>query len=303
MNNINHQFTLISSIVLTVVGFIGNSITIMIVARPEMRNISMFRYLLASMVNDCLVLMTMWLFNFPEIFINDSISCKWNTYLEYLNFNYSGWIVVVSLADRFITVKYPNKFLFRNQFKFQALVLLLIFFILVMLNIPFYAFYDYYSSSNKTICRTNERETEFYVQLSSALIGVIMPFFLMIIFSFLIGRCLLKKSRNIQNRKDFKKEIRLIKLMLSISAFFLICNLPFFIQQLTHDWFFFTYVSEPFVSDDTFNFIFNITNQLTFVYNSFGFFVCLFSNNVFRNYFFSKFSFHQAQVYPLISST
>ena len=297
IDNIDYQFTLITSIILTIVGFIGNSLTVFIMAKPKMRNISMFRYLIVSMVNDCWVLVTMWFCTFSEAFQNSSISCKWTNYIEYLNYNYSGWIVVVSLADRLITVKFPYKFMFRNQLKFQVFVLLVIYIILIFLNIPFYIYYDIDDLSNQSICEINDPNTGFYVELSGALMGVIIPFILMLIISSLIGRFLTKKGKSIHMKKSLKKEVRLIKMMISMSIFFITCNLPFYIQQLIHDVLFF---DDSKLSNSISNFIFNITNQLTFVYNSFGFFICLFSNNVFREYFYSNFVFRQQTlVHPL----
>ena len=284
ISNQSYDFTLITSVILTIVGLTGNSITIFIMAKPEMRRVSIFRYLMISMINDCLVLFTMWFFTFPQIFQNNSIGCKLSTYLSTLVYNYSGWIMVASLVDRFFKVKYPTK-KFHNQNKFHSLVLIITFTILIFLSIPNYSYYDIYES----ICITTDANVEFYVELSGALIGVIIPFFLMIIITIMIGHSLIKKRKNIQNRKELKKEIRLIKMMISMSLFFLICNLPYFIQQLIHDTLSF-HNQNLFNSDYIFNFVFNATNQVTFIYNSFGFFVCLLTNNIFRNYVCPKFS-------------
>ena len=302
INSLNHNFTLVTSIILTVVGLPGNSITILILSRRKMRNVSMFRYLIVSMVNDSLVLVTMWFSTLPEIFKTDVTSCKLSLYLSNLFYNCSAWIVILSLTDRLITVKCPTKFKFRSQFKFQFIILFTIFMIMTIATIPFYVYYDIHTQFNLTNCMTRSPQTEFFVEFFGALVGVIIPFFLMIILSAAIGKQLIQRRKNIQNRKKFNKEIRLIKMMIIFSVFFLIFNLPYYIQQLIRDGLSF---NDPnlFISNYIFNFIYNVTDKLCYVYNSFGFLVCLFSNNVFRKYFFSKFCFHKRKIHPFISAT
>lgn len=236
------------------------------------------------MINDCFVLVTMWFYTSPNIFQMTSMSCKWSNYLSSLTYNYSGWIVTLSLIDRLVTVKSPTKFKSRNRFKFQTLALVIILSIIALFAIPFYIYFDIYSLSNQTKCTTNDPKIQFHVELSGALIGVLIPFFLMITISAMIGRCLIKKNKNVQARKNLKKEIRLIKVMIAFSVFFLICNLPYYIQELIHDGLSF-YYPDLFISNYIFSFIYNLTNQLCYTYNSSGFFVCLLTNNVFRNYF------------------
>ena len=304
MNNVtaisvDNDFTFITSIFLTMVGLPGNSITILILSSSKMREISMFRYLIISMVNDSLVLVTMWFSTLPNMFLADSMCCKLSLYLSNLFYNYSAWIVVLNLIDRLIIVKCPTKFRFRDQLKFQALLLLTTFMVIILATIPFYIYSDINTRINITSCGTNSPETEFYVEFSGALVGVIVPFVLMIILTTLIGNQLIKKSRNLESRKKFKKEIRLIKLMISMSLFFLIFNLPYYIQQLIHTGLSFNNRA-LFISNYIFNLIFNITNQLCYIYNSFGFFVCLFCNKVFRNYLYSKFSFLQNKIHPIL---
>ena len=58
------EFNYMSTIILTVFGMIGNSISIYILSRPKLREISVFRYLIVSIVNDYFVLITMLICNF-----------------------------------------------------------------------------------------------------------------------------------------------------------------------------------------------------------------------------------------------
>ena len=289
ITSVAYEFTFVTSVVLTVVGFIGNSISIFIMSRREMRNISMFRYLIFSMLNDSLVLVTMWFYTLPDIFLISSMTCKSSSYLNILVYNYSGWIAALSLTDRLITVNYPTKYKFRNKFKFQAVALLTIFSAMILLSTPYFIYFDTYFASNQTTCITSNSEIQFYVELSGALIGVLIPFIIMITVSTMIGRCLIKKSKIIKASRDLKKEVRLIKMMMTFSVFFLICNLPYYIQQLIRNGIFLYNTDDVLISDSIFDFVYNITSQLCYIYNSSGFFVCLITNNVFRNYFYSKF--------------
>ena len=292
INALNYWFTFITTIILTAVGFIGNTMTILFILRPEIRNISLFRYILVTMINDCLILVSMWFFMFPEIFMFNTESCKLTTFWCILVFKFSGWIVVVSLVDRLLSVKFPTKFKFRNQLKYQALILVIILFLLGLLTIVNFTYYDMHglTNKNKTFCRIATPQIQFYLILFDSVIAIIIPFILMVIMSIIIGDYLIKKRKSLKMTKEFKKEIRLIKLMISMSSSFLLFNLPFYILQLTN---YVISINDPsfFGSNYIFNFIKSITFQINYTYSSFGFFVCLLSNNVFRKYFYSKFNF------------
>ena len=274
------QFNFITSVIMTSIGLLGNSLSIYIMSRPKLRDITIFRYLMVAMVNDSLVLGTMWISTLPYIFLSDSLSCKISTYFAYLFQSFSGWILVVSLTDRLISVKYPTKFKFRNVFKYQSLIFITIFTIICLLYVPFSLYFDMYESSNQTSCLTADDQTNFYLNVCSFLIGILFPFILMILLAALIGYQLIKNKRRFNNTKSLYKEKRLITLTVVISIVFLITNLLFYIQWL---------INQNVYLNGTKFLIYSLSNQLTYFYNTIGFFLCMMSNSVFRQQFYSIF--------------
>jgi di/tricarboxylate transporter len=135
--------------------------------------------------------------------------------------------------------------------------------------------------SNQTNCLAIDDQINFYLNFGSFISGIFIPFILMIILTFLIGYCLIKNKQRINYTKSLRKEKRLITITIVISAVFLITNLPFYIQWL---------VNANVYLNGTIYLIYSLANQLTYVYNSIGFFVCLLSNSVFRKQFYSIFS-------------
>jgi hypothetical protein len=266
---------------MTSVGLIGNSLSVYIMSRPKLRDISIFRYLMVSMINDSIILITMWISTLPHIFLSDSIICKISTYFAYLFQNFSGWILVVSLIDRLISVKYPRKFKFRNVFKYQSVIIITIFTTVCLLYSPFALYFDMHEQSNQTNCLATDDQINFYLNSGSFLSGIFIPFILMIILTFLIGYCLIKNKKRINYTKSLRKEKRLITITIVTSAVFLITNLPFYIQWL---------VNRNVYLHGTTYLMYSLANQLTYVCNSIGFFVCLLSNSVFRKHFYSIFS-------------
>ena len=208
----------------------------------------------------------------------------------------------MSLIDQFLSVKHPLKFHFRKKFKYQSLALFIIFIILAFLDAPYFIDYDMYFYINETTqhCTTANAEIHFYISASNSFLSAIIPFVLMVLFSVSIGHYLIKNRKNFQIRKKLKKEVRIIKLWLSISLFFLICTLPFYIQLLVHDLLSFNN-PEYFFLNPLFEFLFSFTWQFSYVPNSFEFFVCLSTNKVFRNYFFSLIKFRKNSVQPVVT--
>ena len=288
IETINYNFILSYSIMLTIVGIIGNSIVFYILTRPKFRNIPIFRYLIVSMVNDTINLITMWPFTLPISFNMNTISinCKLIQYFGYLFYQFCPWIIVVSSLDRLASIKFPTKFQFRKKLKFQAGVLTIIFIFLVFINIPFYFYYDIINISDETLCTTSDRYTQFYIDLANFLVSTIVPFFLMVLCTVIIAYHIIKNKNKLlqNNRSNFHKEMQFVKVMCAMNAFFLICSLPFCIQLLTNDILAINNIPNIYQS-----LIFNISDAIEYSQNAFGLFLYLSCNKVFRNHFKTMF--------------
>jgi hypothetical protein len=278
INEINY----ITSILITVFGYIGNSITIYILSRPKLRKISLFRYLIFSIINDFIVLLTMWICAFQ--WICESIGCKLSQYFVFLFYDFSGWIVVISLLDRFVSVKYPKKYKFRNSFKYQAIIVFLIFLILILIHIPFYLFYDVYGSNNTLSCTVDNIYRSYYLNLLSFLVGKMVPFLIMIVWTILTGQFLIQGKIKLTKSKSLIKEKKLIKMTVFISSVFFILNIPYYLSVYIYG---FSTGNRISFSEGTPYIIYTLACILCYVYNSIGFLICFISNRIFRKYFFS----------------
>ena len=282
IDQINYYLNLVSAILFSAVGLIGNTLILFILARPEFRNVSMFRYSIVSAFNDMLVLTTMWLY-LPYVldFNTYSINCKLIQYFGYLFYQFCPWIIVVSAIDRLLSVKYPTRFHFRTKIKFQATVLTSIFITLVFIDIPFYMYFDIQGSGNETYCGTTDSNAQFYNDILSSLISTIIPFVSMIFSTIVVGHhFLIKKKQFKKNRKRWQNEVQFLNILLAMNGFFLICNLPFCIQQLTFDGLEFnnqSYFYQYFVA--------YLTSNFGYAYNAFSFFLYFSCNKRFRNSF------------------
>jgi hypothetical protein len=156
-------------------------------------------------------------------------------YFVFLFYDFSGWIVVISLLDRFVSVKYPKKFKFRSSFKYQAIIVSLIFLILILIHVPFYLFYDVYGSNETSSCTVDNIYTSYYLNLLSFLVGIMLPFLIMIVLTILTGHHLVKGKRKLAKSKSLIKEKKLIKMTVFISSVFFILNLPYYLSLYIYE--------------------------------------------------------------------
>ena len=197
--------------------------------------------------------------------------------------------MVLNSFDRYISVKYPTKLKFRSKFKYQLLALAILFVLLITIDLLFFFFYDVQISKNhisKRTCITTHVFIGFFIDLANLLVSTIIPFFLMMFCTISTGHHFIaNKSRLQKTKSNFKNKYQFVKTMWATDIFFLVCNLPFCIQQLTFDIFA--------IKNRTFFYstlIFDVSNLLIYIQCSCSFFIYLCCNNLFRRYFFSIFS-------------
>ena len=182
---INFDFTLSVSIILSIIGLIGNSTSIFIITKEQFRRASLFRYLAFSLINDTFVLVTMWLYTLPVVFQMTSLGCKLTQYFGFLFYQVCPWIIVAGSIDRVFSVKFPTKYKFRTKLKFQIFYM------------PLYLNYDIQTQLNQTICTINNNHIQFYTDLASFLVSVIIPFIIMIVCTSTIGLHMIKNKKKV----------------------------------------------------------------------------------------------------------
>ena len=276
--------TLYIPIAIFIIGSIGNSFVIAILTRDKFRKITLFRYLIVATVFDYLnVFMAIVDFNTDFFQINNlTLNCKIFNYAAFFIYQCSPWIMVISSIDRLLAVKYPFNTQFRLKGKFQALVVYIVFQVLALLNIPFYIYTDIIvDETNTTTCGpTIDSQVLLIMPLCNMFIAVIIPYIIIGTTSCMLGFYLIRQKKRFEHIKsNFLKERKLVKTLIAIDSFFLICYLPYSINQLIN------YFS-PNAFYDSIN---NVTDILTYIYSASNIFILLASNQMFRSYFISLF--------------
>jgi hypothetical protein len=295
MDKIIPDLILVSAVLLTIFGFLGNSLTVFIFVKPKFSNKSIFRYLTTLSINNCLVLSTMWPFVLSGIHKDymNSISCKLIQYFGSLFYTACPWILVVSSIDRLIAIKYPLRFIFRKKKKFQVCLLLILFICMIFSNIPIYMYNNFNADSPMDlICSINDPYIKYKIDQIFSVLTLFIP---LIIISLCIIMIWEHLSSNrilfLQNRKKHRQKIESVKLLFALNIFYLICNSPYWIQQIIFDLCLLNNNKPPYST-----YIYFITNFLTYVQNSFTFFIYIFFNKNFRNYV--SFGFSDNRIVP-----
>ena len=273
------QINFISTAILTSIGLVGNPLVIYVFTRPQFIKVSMFRYLIASTIANLLNLLVNWPTVFPDAFLVNEVSfnCKIFYYLFYIPYQISPWILTLSSIDRYMSVKYPTTLQFRNEFKFQLMAIIGITIFICLANIPIYLFMDIEVGLG---CVPINSSIQFYLDLTNALLGTLIPFVIMLVTACLIWHQFIEKRTALQQNSisKYKKEIKFIKTLFIINAYFLICYLPAIIYMLVYD-------IEKINPYGTFGF--SILLAITSVFSACDFFVYFIFNKLFRRYIFS----------------
>ena len=289
MNNtsINKQLlfdvNLYSSIVLTAIGMLGNSLVIYIFTRPQFLKVSMFRYWVAETIADIINLLSNWLSVFPNFFyVNQlSISCKIFYYLYYVPFQLSPWMLAFSSIDRVLSVKYPTTSKIRNNFKYQLTAITSAIIVVSLVNIPIIWYHDVIEDQG---CVTTDLTIQFYLDILNLLIMTLLPFMIMVVSTCLIWQQLLMKKKNLkqENKKRYHKDVQLIKILCIMDIYFLVLNLPYAIYVIVCD----------ILKINAFDTLaLYVTAILAYGFSAFNFFIYIIFNKLFFSYFLSMFCF------------
>jgi len=194
---------------------------------------------------------------------------------------FSGWIIVLTSVDTFLSVKYPTKFQFVKSFKAQIIIIL-------SLSVLFCSLYStdwiYMVINPEFGClvvkaktaKTSKKAKTFYLNIILGCLSIIFPFLFMLLTNILIFLQLLKKSQI--NRNNFKRAKNLFRVSVGLNFLFLISTMPALIVFLISN------LSNVVFSSSPVFFLF--LNLLSYIYYSLDFFVYLIANRLFRKKFY-----------------
>ena len=278
----NYYFNMSTAAVLTGVGMIGNSLVLFVFTRKKFRNISMFRYYSFVTTFEILQIPFIWVYYFPDFFSfnENELVCKLIQFSSTLLLSFVAFMQPIISIDRFFESKYPKRFFFRNKFNFQLIISAGLLLGSSIVSIPFYYYDNIYFVENSTECSYNENSwIGMEIDISVLIISLFVPFIISITFSCLTAYHLIQSKKRLQI-KNFKKEKRLLKILISMDVFLFICNLPWCVYIILKS----ILNIENMMVSSSMIITYDISNFLFYVYQSFSFFVYFLSNKQFRIY-------------------
>jgi hypothetical protein len=272
----------VGSAILTIVALIGNTWTCYIFTREKFRKVSMFFYLAIGNVVNLLLMLTIWpdslaksLFKFDSLLF----SCKFFSFITFFLSDLGPWVIALGSLDRLLSVKYSRRFQFRNKFKYQLFIVLIITTFITIVNLPLLIYLEIQIQNSTTLICNYKSNFEYlvnYMGIKTNIVSLLLPFLLMLISTILIAHHLIKNKKKLDSsRTKFKKEIRYVRVVVSVDLFYFVTNAPALVKAIIFRALNITYS----------NIWMTLTlNLLLAFYLSADFFVYFWCNKLFRDY-------------------
>jgi hypothetical protein len=239
-----------SFIAITLIGLITNSISFVLFSRKRFQNTifkTYFRmYVVFQTLNLILPINKMFELNLNMYFSRlSTFICSLRFFYPNFNFSNDAWLLVVLSIDRYLSVSYPNKFLFRKNHLFQSFICCFIF---LYNTFYFTSSWFYYLKETRTN-ETNQTKISYKcvpfsieVDIMEMFQQTLGPFSFMILFTMLTIKNLLR-SRKINNNnsnglsnKTISNDKKFVISSIAITILFLLFNLPYFIFNFLNDY-------------------------------------------------------------------
>lgn len=234
-NDINWSFNIISSSI----GIPCNLVSIVIYTRL-MRNKTNMGFLGVWQCSIDLALLLFFLLLFRSsttLGINlpgqtDS-GCKFLTFLRRFILHASSWIPVVTTFDRFVFVFYSQdeRFKFMHKKRMLTLLILVVFVVITILDIPNMLFYK---SGSACV-------SDFPITVSSDIISICLrtyfPAILMVILNLVMIQKIYSSSKILSNRSSSvsRKEHQFTRAVIAFDSYFFILNFPLSLYYIFND--------------------------------------------------------------------
>jgi hypothetical protein len=218
-----------------IVGLLFNIPTFIVFSRKKFQNTIFSTYFRYLCISDTITLLFRleYLFNLKSFDhrSNSIYSCKILGYFVYLIPSFSIWILVVISIDRFVSIAYPTRFLFRKLKKYQITISLsiIVFHAFYWLPAPFLANISSNNSKNES---NNCYPGTLAVDIMDLMDSSLLPSFFMFISTSLTLRVIFKSRRRSQNNQDHQqsrtksKDVKFAISSISLNVFFFILNMP-----------------------------------------------------------------------------
>jgi hypothetical protein len=283
-------------LIMTLLGLLGNLLVFIIYGFDEMKKFSISLYFqVASLVNSLMVFHmlreTLAIEYDWSITLFSDFVCKITDFSEHTLGAIEAWILVCISLDRFINIKFNNRYSLLSSRKFQASLMTTV----VIFNVLFYSLMiwnselkNIFNTSNSTFNSSFESNVTLYFCENSAdrviywmdlFNSVVIPFIFMIVINALMISHIKKSRKRIHqvsshNKKTLLMDRKFAILAITYNFLFLVLNLPNMVFLLVS-----VYVN---IEPELNTFLYYIT--ATIYYNLFAieFFVQFVANSLFR---------------------
>ena len=237
------KFVVYSFPAITFIGLIINPLSFIIFSRKRFKNATFSTYfrcfILFQTFSLILPINKMFEFNF-KIYL-DSMSnfiCKLKYFYGYFNIANAAWFLVVISIDRYLSITYPVKFLWRKKRLFQILTCLFIIGFNVCLLTPTWLYYikEINEPNDTNVYSLFCSSHVVWVDTVEILHQVLIPFLLMILFTCLTSRFVFKSRKITNNTKTIKNDLKFTISSISINILFLIFNFPHFLLYMIKEY-------------------------------------------------------------------
>ena len=209
-------------------------------------------------------------------------TCKIRFYFAFSSFSVIAWFLVVISIDRFLSISYPSRFLFRKKGQFQIFLS----FFIILYHLLFYIQSLFYHLKETNITHENNMTVQInYDCVSPGLWAILLdlfqstviPFLLMILFTVLTIKTVFNSRRSTSSNSIRTKDIKFALATIIINFSFILFNFPYFFIAIIKDHTnLFDNLNELYEMLDSFTYFLFYTNL------GFTFFVDYFVNSMFR---------------------
>lgn len=271
-------------------GLIFNILALMIFSRKKFEKTIFSTYFRYLCISDTIILLYKLDYMLKEKFFYYLFTiiyfCKILNYFLYILPSISNWILVIISIDRYLSIVYPTKFLFRKLKQNQILILfaLIIFQAIVWLSIPFLAFVSITNNTTNESLVYDCLPGTITVDLIDLLDSSLLPSVLMFISTSLTLRTIFKsrsksQNSNHQNEKSKikSKDIKFAISSISLNVLFFVLNIPLSFHLLT--------VNFLIIDDYLRKLIYSVCDLLYYINYASVFFLSYFFNIIFKKEF------------------
>ncbi|XP_052077875.1 psychosine receptor-like [Mytilus californianus] len=243
LNSVESYLWTYVSPVLILVGVFGNCLSIAVLRKMRFWRRTPLFLLVVLAITDITVLLDgllrYWINYAFEIDIRtlSDASCKINLFVIYFAMQYSSWILVCMIIDRFLKTNFPFLYMRVATMKKTCLIVLILFIILVGIDLHFFWTNGIIDGECDDLNEKYHNFGEFVFVYIDIVILSALPFLIMLILNVFIYRALKRHhefrsasvvqsrcSRRRGNRRQFSK--KLTRMLLFNSAYFLLSTVP-----------------------------------------------------------------------------